>query len=41
MSDAVTEELLRLEDALQVWVNTGDGWKQAAFVASPLPVDAG
>jgi hypothetical protein len=26
--------------ALQVWVNTGDGWKQAAFVASPLPADA-
>jgi ketosteroid isomerase-like protein len=26
--------------ALQVWVKTGDGWKQAAFVASPLPPDA-
>jgi ketosteroid isomerase-like protein len=23
--------------ALQVWVRTGDGWQQAAFVASPLP----
>ena len=23
--------------ALQVWVKTGDGWRQAAFVASPLP----
>jgi ketosteroid isomerase-like protein len=23
--------------ALQVWVKTSGGWKQAAFVASPLP----
>jgi ketosteroid isomerase-like protein len=26
--------------ALQVWIKTGDGWKQAAFASSGLPADA-
>jgi hypothetical protein len=26
--------------ALQVWIKTGDEWKQAAFASSGLPADA-